>query len=229
MAMDAEKEKKKEKFLPGTESEDQFDKVLSALSELINTSKVDIDLDLDGDIDISLHDKTESLLSSSLSKDLPAEDAVGIIEYEIPALLSASLSDNAKEWLIRSLPDKIIENMDSMIGRSKKVFKELGSEELKKRLLLRKGTNAYVVQDISCKQRTYHYRGKNKERINIPHVTLEIRFAKPRSRLMIGLDPEHRTVISRRSEEVTVELDLHKNDLEKLINDLSTILEAMDE
>lgn len=227
--MDAKKVEKKESFIPGTETDEQFDKVLSALSKWVATSKVDIDVDIEGDIEINLPDEPENFLNSLSIEDLPAEDAVGIIEYEIPALLSAGMSDNPKEWIARSLPDKILENIDTMTERSKKVVRILGSDELKQRSLLRKNTNAYVVQDISCKHRTYHYRGKNEVRINIPHVTLEITFSKPRSRMMVSIDPGRRAMVARRSEEAIVELDLHKRDLEKLVNKLKTLLETIDE
>jgi len=227
--MDAEKEKKKEKFLPGTENEEQFNKVLSALSEWVKSGIVDIDIDLDGDIDINLPDDSGELLESQLVKDLPKENVVGIIEYEIPALLSAGLSDDSKKWLIKTLPDKILKNIDSMIERSKKVFKTLGSEELKHRSLLRKITSGYVVQSISCKHSTYHHLEKDKERIDVPHVTLEITFSKPHSRMMIGFDPERHTMVGRRSEEIIVTLDLHKIDLEKLVKRLKAILENKDE
>ena len=152
--MDAKKTERKGKFIPGTEDEKQFDEVLSALLKWIDTSQVDMDVDLDGDVDISLPSKPEELLNSLSIGNLPAEDAVGIVEYEIPALLSAGLSDSPRQWLTRSLPDKILQNIDVMTKRCEKVVRALGSEELKQRLLLRKGTNAYVVENISCRQKT---------------------------------------------------------------------------
>lgn len=228
--MNSEKDKK-EKFLPGTEREEEFDRVLSVLSEWVESKQVDIDVDLDGDIDISLPREPERLLSSTPIKDLPVENVVGIVEYEVPALLTAGLCDdvNVKEWLAKSLPEKLLENIDAMSGRSKKAMRALGSEELKQRLLLRKGTSGYAIQDILCKQKTYHHRGKDDKKVSIPHVTLEITFAKPRSRMMFGIDPLHRTAVTRRSEEVTVELDLHKRDFEKLIERLQKTLETTNE
>jgi len=223
--MDPEKEKKKEKFVPCTENEVQFDRVLYALSEWVKTGIVDIDMDLDGDIDINLPDESGELLGSQLVKDLPRENVVGIIEYEIPALLSAGLSDDAKDWLIKSLPDKILKNIDAIAERSKKVLKTLGSEELKHRSLLRKITSGYVVQSISCKHSTYHHRKKTRERIDIPYVTLEITFSKPHSKMMISFDPERRVMVGRRSEEIIITLDLHKRELENLVKRFKTILE----
>lgn len=227
--MDTEKEVRKEKFLPGTESEEQFDRILSALSEWIDSRVVDIEVDLDGDIDINLPRESDKFLSSSKLKDLPTENVVGIVEYEIPGLLTGSLSDNVREWIVRSFPDKLLKNIEVMVERSKKVFRALGSEDLKQRSLLRKNTSAYVIEGISCRHGTYHHKRKNKEKIDVEYMTLEFTFTKPRSKMIFALDPDRRAMIGTRSEEVMISIDLHKKELEELIERLKKILEDVNE
>jgi len=217
--------KKTEKFLPGSESEEQFEKVLSLLAEWIKGGIVNIKVDTDGDVDFDLPSEMGELLEAQIPPDLNREDVVSIIESEIPALIGAGLSENAKAWLERRLPDKLEEILDAMTARSGKAVEKLVDAKVTERVLLRKATSVYVVDGLRWKRGTYHLHAGKDRKIDVPHVSLEIRFSRPHSGQVLTLYRSDSTLTGSRKDDISVALELHKEDILQLAKDLEKIAE----
>ena len=220
--------KKKDEFIPGQESEDQFVKVLSLLTSWIKAGIVDIEIDSDGDVDFNCPSEMRDLLKTQIPDGLEHDNVVSIIESEIPALIMAGISENVKKWLTRRVPDEISddsEKIDLMVKRAENAVKALLSKNMKERLLLRKATPSYVVESLRWNPSTYHLKTEKKEKADVPYISLEITFTKPRSGRVLILSPNERSIGMKRADYININLYLQKYDIEDLIKKLNKILE----
>ncbi len=226
-----ELEKGKEEFLPGAESEEQFEKVLSLLSEWRKAGIVDFELDADGSVDFSLPSEMSELLGTQVPRGLTHKNVVGIIRREIPVLISAGLGKMPEERLRSLLPEKLHEKIDVMVKRSEKVINMLDGIDkgLKERILLRQATPCYIVDEIHSMTATYHIESDKGEKIDVPHLSLEFTFAKPRSGQMLVINPKERSISFSRKDDVKVTVDLHRDDIKDLIKKLNRIEEKIPE
>ncbi len=221
----AELRKVKEDFIPGAETEEQFEKVLSLLSEWIKAGIVDVEVDTDGDVTFSLPGEMDELLGTQVPFGLKHKDVVSIITFEIPMLIGAGLSRKPKEWIKRRLQEQFSDKIDVMTKRGEKAAKCLVTGDSKERVLLRKASLAYVVDELNWSSGTYHVKSEGEEKIDIPHVSLEIKFARPRSGRMVMIHHDERSISFGRSDDISVTLDLHTDDIRDLIKKLKGIEE----
>lgn len=228
-AKKTELRKVKEDFIPGTETEEQFEKVLSLLSEWIKVGIVDVKVDTDGDVIFDLPGEIDELLGTQGPRGLRNKDVVSIIKSEIPMLIGAGLSKKPKEWIEGRLPEKLSDKIDVMTKRGEKAIECLVTGDLKKRVLLRNASLAYVVDELKWNFATYHVESEGEEKIDIPHVSLEIKFARPRSGRMMMIHPDKRSISFARADDILVTLDLHKQDVKDLIKKLRRIAEETGE
>ncbi len=220
--------KKKEKFISGQENEEQFAKILSLLTSWIKAGIVDIEVDSDGDVDIDCPSEMRDLLGSQIPNGLTHDNVVSIIESEIPALIMAGLSKDAKEWLTRRAPDELSDEsgrIDLMVNRTENAVKTLLSKNLKERLLLRKASPSYVVENLRWNQSTYHLETEKKEKTDVPYISLEITFTKPRSGRVLIVNPSEGAVGMKRTDDIKINLELHRDDVKKIIKKFNKILE----
>ena len=98
-AKKTELKKSKEDFVPGVETDEQFEKVLSLLSKWINAGIVDVEVDTDGDVTFGLPGEMDELLGTQVPFGLKHKDVVSIITFEIPMLIGAGFSRKPKEWM----------------------------------------------------------------------------------------------------------------------------------
>ena len=220
-------EKQEKDFIPGTETEEQFDKVLSLLSQWIKAGIVSVDIDVDGDIKFGLPREMDKLLETQVPRDLGHEKVRAIIKNEIPALIDAGLRRNPEQALRLTIPEKLHGKINTMAKRSEKAVINLVDRSLKERIMLRRTTPGYVFDEIQSIQSTYHVEGKEGEKIDVPFISLELVFAKPRSGYTFSLNPRERSFTTSRKDEVRVTLDLHKDDMKDLIEKLSKIEEKI--
>ncbi len=218
------KEEKKD-FVPGTETGDQFGKVLSLLSEWMKAGIIDFDLDPDGDIDFKLPSEMSDLLGTQIPSDLTHKNVVAIIRNEIPALISAGLEKKPEQRLRYLLPEELHEKIDVMVERSAKTVKILVDKNLKERILLRQATPVYVVDEIRSIASTYHIELEKGEKVDVPYLSIEFTLAKPRSGHMLVLNPKERSAIFSRKDDIKVTVELHRDDLKDLIKKLKDIEE----
>ncbi len=215
--------KVKDDFIPGAETEEQFEKVLSLLSEWIKAGIVDVKVDTDGDVIFGLPGEMGDLLGTQVPHGLKHRDVVSIIKSEIPTLIGAGISRKPKQWIERRLPEKLSDKIDVMTKRVDKATECLVNENLTKRVLLRKASPAYVVDEINWNSGTYHIESEGKEKVDIPHVSLEIKFARPRSGRMMMIRTDEHSISFARGDDISVTLDLHKDDIMDLIKKLREI------
>lgn len=223
-----ELEKGKEDFVAGTETEEQFEKVLALLSEWIKAGIVDVKVDTDGDVNFDLPSEMSKLLGTQVPRDLTHKKVVAIIRTEIPALISAGLGKEPERRLRSLLPEELRKKIDVMVKRSEASVESLVDKDLKERILLRRTTPGYVVDEVRMTLGTYYVEGE-KRKTEVPHLLLEISLARPQSSrmLVVGLD-QHRMSFSRQ-DDMRVAIDLHKDDLKDLIKKLNKIAEEMTE
>jgi len=216
-----------EKFLPGTETEEQFEEVLSLLAGWIKAGIVDVGVDVDGDVVFDLPDEMEELLGTQISSDMTYKNVISIITQEIRVLASVGLAKKPEQSLKRRLPDKLLEKpekLNVMVERSNRVIDVLITENVKQRVLLRKATSAYIVNSLQWNSGTYHIESGDKKKTDVPHILLEVNFARPHSANILTLREEGNVGVSR-NDDITVILELHKDDLKDLIKKLNKIEE----
>ena len=214
-------EKQEKDFMPGAETEAQFDKVLSLLSQWMKAGIVSASVDVDGDVTFELPREMEKLLKTQVPRDLSHDKVRSIIRSEIPALIDAGLRRNPEQVLRLGVPEKL----HTMVKRSEKAVNSLVDGTLKERIMLRRRTTGYVLDDIESIQSTYHVEAEKGQRINVPFVSLELAFAKPRSGFVLTVNPRERVMSASRKDEITVTLALHKDDIKELIQKLQKIEE----
>jgi len=223
----SEPRERKTDFVPGAETDEQFEQALLLLSEWLKAQIVDVSVDTDGDIYFNLPREMDELLETQMPADLASEHVVAIIQYEIPALVEAGLAREPAEWLKRRVPEELSDKVDSMAKRAKKVVDIIISENLKERILLRRSTPAYVVERLEWNAGTYHVRSEDQEKIDVPFVSLEINFTRPRSAPVVAINPIERRIGFKRDDDISVNLQLHRDDIIDLARQLEEIAEEM--
>lgn len=221
-------EDKESKFIPGKETEEQFEQVLNLLSEWIKAGLVEIGVDTDGGVGFTLPDEMEELLETQIPEELTRRNVEAIIASEIPAIIAAGLSKNRKNVIRRRMPDELEENIDVLLERSKKAVDKLISKEIKERVLLRKTTNSYVIDNIRWKKGTYHIEENEEgEKIDLPYVSMEMNLSRPHSSYTITINPIQGTGGIKRNDDITVTLDLHIDDIKNTIKKLNDIVNKL--
>jgi hypothetical protein len=223
----ARHQKEREDFIPGTETDEQFEKVLSLLSEWIKAGIVSINVDVEGDVHFELPREMKELLETQVPSGLTHKKVVEIIHSEIPALISVGLAKDSEHRLIHVMPEKLHEKINILIKRSEKTVNALINKNLKERILLREATTAYVVDEVRSIASTYHIESKKGEKIDVPYISVELTLARPHSEQMFAFNPLERTISFTRRDDVRVTLDLHKDDIKDLIQRLQKIEENM--
>lgn len=213
------------KFVPGNETPEQFAKVLELLCEWIKGGIVSVDVDIDGDIDFDLPGEMEELLAAKLPAGLSSEDVRNIVQGEIRGLVSAGFSKRPSTFLANRLPEELRPNVDEMVRRCTEVHKQLVTASLKERMLLRRTTAAYVLDDIEWNSCTYHVEGTDNEKIDLPCISLKLSFVRPSSPVIVGFAPSELPQVSiSRRDDVNVVLELHKEDIKKMVDKLNAVL-----
>jgi hypothetical protein len=225
----ARHQKEREDFIPGTETDEQFEKVLSLLSEWIKAGIVSVSVDVEGDVAFELPREMDKLLKIQAPPDLTHKKVVAIIRGEIPALISVGLAKDPEHRLMHVMPEKLHKKINIMIKRSEKTIDALINKNLKERIFLRRATPAYVVDAIQSVESTYHVESKKGEKIDVPFISLELTLARPHSEQMFALNPLERTVGFTRKDDARVTIDLHKDDIKDLIQKLQKIEEKTGE
>ncbi|MCK4629507.1 MAG: hypothetical protein KAT56_10920 [Sedimentisphaerales bacterium] len=219
---------KESKFIPGKETEEQFEQVLNLLSEWIKAGLVEIDVDTDGDVDFTLPDEMEELLETQIPEELTRRNVEAIIASEIPAIIAAGLSKNKKNVIRNRTPKELEEDFDVLLERSKKAIGKLISKEIKERVLLRKATSSYVIENIRWKKGTYHIEENEKgKEIDVPYVSMEMNLSRPHSYYTIAFSPTQGISRIKRSDDIAVTLDLHIDDIKNMTKKLNDIVNKL--
>lgn len=220
-------EKKEKDFMPGTETEEQFEKIISLLSKWIKAGIVSIDVDVDGDISFELPREMDKLLEAQVPRDLGYKKVHEIITQEITFLIDAGLRKNTEKAIMSTMPKKLHEKMDIMMKRCEKAVTNLVDRSLKERIMLRRTTPGYVIEGIRSIESTYNVEEKEGEQIKVPFISLELTFAQPRSGYVFSLNPVEQKFSASRKDEVKITLDLHKEDMKDFIEKLNSIEEKI--
>ncbi len=206
---------KEEKFIPGSEPLAVFEQVLNLLKEWIQAGIVIVEVEEDGDVDFTLPDDMESLLKMQLPQDLDFKKVRSIIKTEIRFLGCSIFRHNAIKWLEKVLPDDLkIESLPERI----EIVEKLLSDDIKKRVWLRKSTKNFVINEISSNKCTLH-----KNEYDIPYLSVEFSFMKPSSGMVLTFTSEEGALRPAGAENKQISLDLTKEDLKGLIDELNLL------
>lgn len=213
-------------FIPGTESDEDFDKVLSLLSGWLSAGVVYADLDSDGDVVFELPEEMRDLFGAEIPTGLTREQVVRIIRTEIPALIGAGLAENPKQYLRFHIPERLHERLDVFMERSRRAVESLVSKELKERVLLRRTTLHHIIQEIRSVSGTYESVSGKGVKETLPFKAVEFIFARPRAAAsMVLMDPQEGIVGFSPRDVMQVRVDLHKDDIKALVRDLTELIE----
>lgn len=218
-------EQQEKEFIPGTETEEQFEKVLTLLSQWIKAGIVSVKVDVDGDVNFELPKEMDKLLETQVPKDLTHKKVTGIIRSEIPQLITAGFGKEKEQILAFGMHEKL--NINNMLKRSEKAVACLVDKNLKERIMLRRTTPGYILDEIQSIESSYRVESKKGEQVDIKFISLEFFLAKPRSGQMVEFNPMERTMRIARKDDFRVTVELHKDDIKDLIKKLSEIEEKI--
>lgn len=210
--------KKTEIFVPGSESLEVFSKVVSLLKEWLGAGIVKVEVETNGDVDFVLPDDMEALLSTQMPSELDFKKVRRIIKAEIRVLACSSFRSNPIKWLERALDDLKIESLPERI----KEIDQLLSEDIKKRVWLRKSSKNYVVNEISFNKCTLH-----KSNFDIPYLAAEFTFSKPSANFILSFFPEGGPLEPARINDEKIHIDFAKEDLKELIDKLNSLYASL--
>ena len=219
----SKKSNAKDDFVAGAESDKQFKRVLSLLSDWMKAGIVDVKVDTDGEVAFGLPDEMDELLGTQLPPGLAHDEVSSIIRNEIPALISASLEKKPERYLKRRLPEKFHEAIDVMIQRSLEAVEKLINKNLKERILLRRATMVYLLDDIQLTEGTYHLDLGKGKKVDVPHASLAFTFAKPGAGQVVVINANTGSASFISQDSIDVSVDLHKDDVKDLIKKLKTL------
>jgi hypothetical protein len=214
-------------FIPGAESDEDFQKVLVLLTGWVNAGVVHAEIDPDGDVTFKLPGEMRDLFGAETPSGLKSQHVLGIIRIEIPSLIGAGLAENPKRYLMNRIPEDLHERLDALVQRSQKVVTSLVSKDLKERILLRRTTLSYVVKEIQAISGSYVSRSSSGEKANLPFTSVEFTFVRPRSPRTAVFTPEGESMLFAvgQKDEIQVRVDLHRDDIKLLVEDLTGLIE----
>lgn len=218
-------EQQEKEFIPGTETEEQFEKVLSLLSRWIKAGIVSVKVDVDGDVNFELPKEMDKLLETQVPKDLTHKKVTGIIRSEIPQLITAGFAKEKEQILAFGMHEKL--KINNMLKRSEKAVACLVDKNLKERIMLRRTTPGYILDEIQSIESSYRVESKKGEQVDIKFISLEFFLAKPRSGQTVEFNPMERTMRIARKDDFRVTVELHKDDIKDLIEKLNRIEEKI--
>ena len=215
-----------DEFVPGTESDEDFGKVLSLLSKWLKDGIVELKVDSDGDVEFVLPREMRDLFQKEMPPGLTDSQVVRIIRTEIPALVSAGFSKDSMGYLRYRLPESLHDKLGDMVGRSKRAVDVLLDSELRERILLRRTTLGYVIREIRSLSGSYEAMLGKDGKAKVPFTTLEFCFVRPHAGVAITVDPREGIATIDPKDEIKVRADLHKEDIKALVRDLTKLAET---
>ena len=218
-------ERQEKEFILGTETEEQFEKVLSLLSQWIKAGIVSLKVDVDGDVNFELPKEMDKLLETQVPKDLTHKKVTGIIRSEIPQLITAGFGKEKEQILAFGMHEKL--KINNMLKRSEKAVDRLVDKNLKERIMLRRTTPGYILDEIKSIESSYHVESKKGKKVDIKFISLEFFLAKPRSGVMVEFNPMERTMRIARKDDFRVMVELHRDEIKDLIKKLREIEEKI--
>lgn len=214
-------------FIPGTESDEDFEKILSLLSGWINAGVARADIDSDGDVVFELPGEMRELFGAEIPSGLTKQHVLRIIRTEMPSLIGASLAEKPRQYLKSHVPEYLYEKLDDLTERGRKAATALVSKELKERILLRRTTLSYVIKEIQAVRGSYESPTSGVEKAKLPFTTVEFTFVRPRSpkTMIFTPGPEGVAFAIGQKDEVQIRVDLHRDDIKSLVKDLTNLIE----
>jgi len=213
-------------FLPGEESNGDFERVLALLAGWVKAGIVNIDVSPDGSVTFELPEEMRDLFGGEIPKGLTEQQVIEIIQVEIPLVTAAGFAKRPIDFFRYRVPESLREKVPDLVKRSEKAIASLVSRELKQRILLRRTTLGYVMKEVRAVSGSYEARSTTDEDSNLPFTAVEFVFVRPHAGSTIVLvDPGEGAVSLGPKDEMQVRVDFHVEDIKALIRELTEIIE----
>ena len=223
----ADTSSEKTEFVPGEESNEDFDSVLALLVGWVKAGIVTVNVDPDGRVTFDLPGEMRDLFGGEIPKGLTKKQVLEIIDVEIPVLTTAGFVKSPSNFFKHRVPESLHDRIPDLTKRSEKAMAALITGELKERVLLRRTTLSYVMKDIRSLSGSYESRSSTGKQTKLPFTTLEFAFVRPRcGATMVLVDPAEGVVSFGSKDEIQVRVDFHTADIKALVKQLTAILET---
>lgn len=219
-------------FVAGAETEEQFEKVLKLLKKWVSAGIVDVRVDEDGDVGFDLPEEVTTLSERERPRGLTDKHVRDIVEDEMPLLISSGLAPSPQRKIKRHMPDQLIKTrsaMDMMVGRAKKAVANLVVGSIREKVLLKRESFGYVIDTLRGHASTKKLEANDGEEVEVPCVSLQINFVKAGAKRTLVLDPKTGGFGLERNDNVSVNLELHKEELKDFISGLQKLLKRIGE
>ena len=218
---------------PGTESRKVFTAALVLAKDLLNSKGLWIKLDETGNAELVISgEKLEAIPKDKFKDGLTREYLLGLIATEFESLVKIATYSDPVVGLQIEIPDKILKEKgtDEFLSRLEDVKKELVPANLKERVILRKTSQGFVLQNVTWQviiKKHDQDRGKFSD---IPCGCLSIRYGSPPSNLAsISIQGEGRSMqLPAVREPHRLTLELHQAEVEELIETLTDLRDNLE-
>jgi hypothetical protein len=217
-------------FVPGEESNEDFERVLALLAGWVKAGIVNVDVSPDGRVKFDLPVEMRDLFGGELPKRLTEQQVLEIIQVEIPLVTAAGFAKRPLDFFRYRVPENLRGRLADFVKRSEKAIACLVTHELRDRILLRRTTLSYVMKEIRALSGSYESRSTTGEDSNLPFTTVEFVFVRPRGgATMVLMDPGEGFVSLGPKDEIQVRVDFHVEDMKALVKELTEIIEKRSE
>lgn len=97
-AQPADTSSQKPEFVPGAESNEDFDSVLALLVGRVKAGIVNVDVNPDGHVTFDLPGEMRDLFGGQIPRGLTEQEVLDIIDVEIPVLATAGFVKRPKDY-----------------------------------------------------------------------------------------------------------------------------------
>lgn len=218
---------------PGTESRKVFTAALVLAKDLLNSKGLWIKLDETGNAELVISgEKLEAIPKDKFKDGLTREYLLSLIATEFESLVKVTTYSEPTVGLQVEIPDEILKEKgtDEFLWRLEEVKKELVPPNLKERVILRKTSQGFVLQNATWQVITKKHDQDRGKLSDIPCGCLSLTYSSLRSNPTLlrlgakGVSVELPTV--REPNRLT--LELHHAEVEELIETLTDLRDNLE-
>lgn len=218
---------------PGEETRAVFSSALTIAKELLSLKGLRIGLDEDGDVEFTIYSqKLDTIPKDKFKHGLTMEHFLVLIGTEIESLLKASTYVDPTRGIQKEIPPVVIKKVgvDEFLWRLHQVEKEIAPPDLKERITFRQTAQGFILKNVNWQVITKkHDQGRGKLS-DITCACLSIAYSSPRTNLApIRFGAKEMSVeLPTVREPRQLSLELHKADVEELIETLKDLCDNLE-
>jgi len=218
---------------PGKEPRKVFMAALTLLKELLDSKGLRVSLDGTGEIELIINGENLEAIPKDKFKDgLTREHFLTLIPTEFESLVKVATYPDPTRGLQNEIPSKILNEVgkEEFLWRFQQVKKELVPSNLEERVMLRRTSQGFVLQNVTWQVITKKHDQTRGKLSDIPCGCLSITYGSPQTSL---------SRVRFRTKSVSLELptvrepnqltlELHQADIEELIESLTDLRDNLE-